>query len=45
VDFKGALVAALGIFLVFIAATGRYKDVWAALTYRSGQTPKGVKSA
>lgn len=33
-NFKGILVAGLGIFLVYIAVTGRYKDVYKALTYK-----------
>ena len=33
-NWWGLVVATLGVFLVWIAVTGRYKDVGKALTYK-----------
>ena len=31
-NFKGLLVATVGVFLVYMAVKGTFKDVWKSLT-------------
>lgn len=31
-DAKGLIVATVGVFLIYMAVKGTYKDVWKALT-------------
>ena len=44
-NFKGVLLALVGVFLVYIAVKGTYKDVWKSLTAKKSSGGNAGNSA